>query len=69
LEKEIENIDTTISSTTDAINNLKKDKKVIVSKLYNSNKNSINKIEDYSNITTFIKHLYKIRRTYYIDFK
>ena len=69
LEKNISNLDNQIDLKTSALNNLKQDKNVIISKLYFANKNSIEKLNNYSQITTFIRHLYTLRREYNVDFK
>ena len=69
ITKAITKIDSSISTVQSSINELEKDKRIIIAKIYKANKSSMGKLEDYSNITTFIKHLYYIRRKYYIDFK
>lgn len=52
-----------------SIEELEKDSNIVVSSLYNSNRNSIKKLNDYSNITIFINHILKLSRIYGIDFK
>ncbi len=48
---------------------LQKDSKIVILGLCNMNKNSIEKLEDYSRITLYIKHLIDLKRKYNINFK
>lgn len=58
-----------IKTKNNSISELEKDQNIIISSLYNSNKSSIKKLEDYSKITLYINHLLKLSRIYNIDFK
>jgi len=62
-------LDTKIQTKNNSIADLEKDPSIIISSLYNSNKNAIHKLEDYSKITLYINHLLKVSRIYNIDFK
>jgi len=62
-------INSNIKIKTKSISELEKDPNVIASSLYNLNKTSINKLEDYSKITTYINHIYDLSKTYNINFK
>lgn len=62
-------LDKEINTKELSIIELEKDSKVVVSLLYNSNKSSIRKLENYSNITLFIDHISKLERVYGIIFR
>lgn len=59
LEKDIKDL---------SIKEIEKDPKIILSSLYKSNMSSINKLTDYSSITTFISHVSLIWKKYWIKF-
>jgi cell division protein FtsL len=69
IEKNIKQLETNINTKTKSINELKKDKNIVISNLYKENLSTIKKLNNYSKITTFINHLYKLRRIYNIDLK
>ena len=58
-----------ISIKEQSINSLKKNPNIIASSLYNTNKKSIDKLEDYSRISIYINHIIKLRSIYSIDFR
>jgi hypothetical protein len=66
---ENEGFSTEISIKESSIAELEKDSNIIISGLYNSNKNSIKRLREYSNITLFINHISNLSRLYKIDFK
>ena len=69
LENNNKDLENDIQTKETSIRELKKDPKIVASSLYNSNLNTIKKIEDYSKITLYIDHMIKLRRIYNIDFK
>lgn len=64
-EELINNIETKKNS----ISELEKDENIVISSIYNSNKGSISKLEDYSKLTLYIEHLLKLSNIYWIEFK
>jgi len=62
-------LDNEINIKQSSIEELEKDSNIVISSLYNSNRNSIKKLNDYSNITVFINHVLKLSRIYGVDFK
>jgi hypothetical protein len=62
-------LDNEINIKQSSIEELEKDSNIVVSSLYNSNRNSIKKLNDYSKITFFINHILELSRIYSLDFK
>jgi len=69
LQSNIKDLQTSIETKENSINNLEKQAKIFASSLYDYNKFTINKMEDYSKISMYINHLWNISRKYNIDFK
>ena len=63
------NLNKEIDTKQSSVAQLEEDSNVIISLLYNSNRSSIRRLENYSNITLFIDHISKISRIYWIEFK
>lgn len=62
-------LDESIKVKKASIIDLEKDSNIKILSLYNLNKSSIMKIEDYSKITLYIKHLLELQRKYNIKFE
>jgi len=69
IENKINELKKDIQTKTNSIKQLEQNKKIVISRLYNANKTSIQRLEDYSMITTYINHLYYLQRIYNINFK
>jgi uncharacterized protein HemX len=62
-------LDNEINIKQSSIEELEQNSNILISSLYNSNKNSIKKLNDYSKITLFINHILELGRIYGLDFK
>ena len=69
LVSENKDLDNNIEIKENSITDLEKNPKIVASSLYNTNLSSINKLEDYSRLSTYVNHLSDLRRKYNIDFK
>jgi len=69
LENSNINLKNDITEKEKSISDLEKQSKIIAYSLYNSNKSAIQKLEDYSKISSYINHLISLSRKYNIDFK
>ena len=69
LVSENEKLDNSITIKEKSIKELEKDPDIVALSLYNANKGSITKLEDYSKITYYINHIIRLKWIYDISFK
>ena len=62
-------LDESIVVKEQSIKEIEKNANIVASSLYNANKKSIDKLEDYSKISYYINHILKLRSIYSVDFK